>query len=80
VKVRKKIVEYEARQFTKENSQEIADWCGGSFNPHGLPELKLTTRDGALRIVEYGDWILKTDDGFDFCKDKYFWDIFEEVK
>lgn len=80
MKVRKKVAECEARQFDRGIHYEIVQWCGAVPHPHGLTGLKLTDKDGALRAIEYGDWIIKSEEGFEVFPEADFWDIFEEVQ
>ena len=80
MKVRLKTEVVEARQFTKADKLAVAEWSSGLLPPFGpLDTMRLTDKDGALRIVEYGDWILKGQDGFEVIKEDEFEIIYEEV-
>jgi hypothetical protein len=54
---RKKPVVIEARQFTKVNGHELADWCGGLYDDIACA-LIIPTLEGNLTGT-LGDWIIK---------------------
>ena len=95
MKVRPKVSqEYEARQFTKVDAGSVVLWCNGVLDlwccgvtwcngvlaADNLNCMRLVTADGALRIVEYGDWVLQDEEGFYVCKQDEFDYLYEEVK
>jgi len=81
MKVRPKVSqEYEARQCTKVDAASVALWCNGVLAADNLNCMRLVTADGALRIVEYGDWVLQDEEGFYVCKQDEFDYLYEEVK
>ncbi len=80
MKVRLKTEVVEARQYKQGFRVDIAEWCSGLFPTYGpMDTMKLTDRHGAVRIVEYGDWILKSQQGFQVIKEDEFEIIYEET-
>lgn len=79
--VRLKTETVEARQFTQADRSAVADWCSGLFPQYGpMDTMNLTDKHGAVRVVEYGDWILKSPEGFEIITDDEFQDVYEEVQ
>lgn len=84
---RKRPVVVEARQFTRDNRNEIAYWCGGRWD--GMPKhsdhtdiaywLFIPTLEGVMRASEH-DWIIKGVQGeFYPCKPDIFLATYEPV-
>lgn len=80
-KYRKKTYDIEARQFTGDNAEEIAEWSGarvGSIG--GRPVLFFDTVDGIAKASR-GFWIIRRHQGvFDFCSPSYFEMTYEAVE
>lgn len=80
MKVRLKTEVVEARQFTKLFCVDIAEWCSGLFPQHGpVDTMNMTDKHGAVRMVEYGDWILKGQEGFEVITEDEFQNNYEEI-
>jgi hypothetical protein len=84
---RKKPVVVEARELTKENVNEIAEWCGGDatsenvLNGVGRNGLAMViyTLEGAM-IAREGDFIIKGVAGeFYPCRSDIFQDTYEDI-
>jgi hypothetical protein len=83
MKFRKKPVVIEARQLIPENSQELAEWCGGSVKGTMLDMtervVSIETLEGEMR-ANMGDWIIKGVNGeFYPCKPDIFEKTYERV-
>lgn len=88
MKARKKPVEVEARQLTKENLTEVRKWCGGTFAIEDVTDevsqeyLTIKTVEGIM-AADFGDYIIKGVNGeFYPCKPDIFhktYEILEEV-
>ncbi len=79
--VRLKSEVVEARQYTQAFRVDIAEWCSGLFPKYGpFNAMNLTDRHGTVRIVEYSDWILKGQKGFEVITDDEYETLYEEVK
>ena len=85
MRYRLKPVEIEARQITKTNRNEIADWCGCvirrnqnvSENYVYLKDRKSTM----TMILVPGDYVIKDNDGnFRPCNSRLFNDTYEKVE
>ena len=73
-KFRKKPVEIEAKQYTRNGleAEQVADWCNGTQTDNGC---EIETLEGVM-LANYGDWIIKGVNGeFYPCKP----DIFEKT-
>ncbi|NWO15734.1 MAG: hypothetical protein HLX46_02570 [Corynebacterium sp.] len=86
-KYRKKPVEIEAIQLTKDNVHEVTAWCGGQaaeslvpWTGRGLKTvLNIFTLEGKM-MADYGDYIVKGVKGeFYPCKPDIFAETYEEV-
>ena len=82
---RKKPVEIEAVQFTRENSEEVAEWCDATgydrytFGKFVTKVLEIHTLEGTMEAVE-GDWIICGVKGeFYPCKPDIFEATYEAV-
>lgn len=76
MKVRKKPVVVEARQFTDRPSAfEIASWCGGAvftYGAKGMTGIQIPTLEGEM-VASQGDWIIQGVQGeFYPCKPDIF--------
>ena len=69
MKVRTKVTEHEARQYTgtEEDKLAVIQWCGGRKQAHNPPHMIIETRDGQTRVVQDGFWIIEYPDGFEVC-------------
>lgn len=84
---RKRPVEVEARQFTRDNRDEITRWCGGRWDGMSKPSdptdvaywLLIPTLEGVMKANEH-DWIIKGVQGeFYPCKPDIFLATYEPV-
>ena len=87
-KYRKKPVVIEAMQFTRENMEEVARWCGGSIagemtvtgTPIAYALMYIPTLEGVMDALT-GDWIIKGVKGeFYPCKPDIFEATYELVE
>lgn len=85
---RKKPVEVEAVQFTGDNADVVAEWCGGAAAQSVVPApgrglktvLNIFTLEGKMQAVP-GDYIIKGVQGeFYPCKPDIFAATYEEVE
>lgn len=79
---RKKPVEIEARQLTRENARELWEWVDGKafVEPDGtISGLTIFTLEGRMK-AEFGDWIIRGVKGeFYPCRDDIFRATYDEV-
>lgn len=85
---RKKPVEIQAMELTKENREEVAAWCGGHFEPDVVYRMAGIIPDGSLDIptlegvmaAKVGDFVIRGVKGeFYPCKPDIFAATYEEV-
>jgi hypothetical protein len=81
-KYRKKPIEIEARQLTKENGPELWEWADSKpfYDPDGtVSGLSIYTLEGRMK-AEFGDWVIKGVQGeFYPCKPDIFDATYEPV-
>lgn len=83
MRVRKRPVEVEAREFLVTFGEELARWCGGEFfpDPDGTwgSFINIPTLEGTHR-ADVGDWIVKGVEGeFYPVKPQIFWKTYERA-
>lgn len=83
MKVKKKPVIVEAREFTFENQNEIMDWCKGTYWSmapfRAITGMTMQTLNGPVN-VEYGEYVIKGIRGeFYPCKADIFAETYEAV-
>jgi len=78
-KFRKKPVEIEARQYTRNGleAEKVAEWCRGTQTDDGC---EILTLEGTM-LASYGDWIIKGVNGeFYPCKPDIFEKTYEKIE
>lgn len=75
-KYKKRPIEIEAVQLSKENMEAVCEWCCGSL---GYTQIFFTTLEGVM-TAQIGDWIIKGVKGeFYPCKPDVFEMTYEQV-
>lgn len=78
---RKKPVTIEAREFDKENAEDVAVWCGGGLRVDDLGiYIDIPTLEG-ITVASFGDFVIKGVAGeFYACKPDIFWMTYEDME
>ena len=78
----KKPIAIEARHFTLETVEDVADWCGGAVNKRddsSVSSMTIYTLEGPM-MAQLNDWIIKGVRGeFYPCREEIFYETYEEV-